>query len=137
MVLFFAFIFFFRSTMPLTYEISVAEDRSYVRIAWHGILDFEHDNPTRLEAPKEAMAHKIHKFLVDVTDAQNQMSISAQRQITYDDTLNLGFDRKAKFAALVRPDDWSYDFMQTMFLGAGYEYQQFTDEKEAIGWLKG
>jgi hypothetical protein len=48
----------------------------------------------------------------------------------------LNLDRAARVAILVRPDDISHNFVETVSRNAGYNVRVFRERKAAIDWLE-
>jgi hypothetical protein len=120
----------------LKYVISIPESKAYVRVTARGPIAFEHDDPTRLDNVKDALAANINRFLIDLTHAKNESDAMAQHQFAYNDLQEAGVDLNSKIALLVRDDDRTHDFIETVLLNAGYACLKFSDEDTAIGWLE-
>ncbi len=119
----------------MDYDVSVSENGNYIIIK----VNVPMTNALGVRCGTDAKAlgdqRGIERFLFDSRGAPNIESVTANYQFAYEDIGNFEFPRLARSALLVDPDDHSLDFMETVFLNAGYNVKLFSDEKEAIGWL--
>lgn len=78
----------------------------------------------------------IKRFLFDVREAPNIQSDVQNYNFATEGISEFGFPHDSRSAFLVKPDDTSHDFIETLFLNAGYRVKSFTDEEAAKAWLK-
>jgi len=109
------------------------------------IIHFKIDEPFEinmiLDKDKEAyyysVKYGIKRFLVDLTESRNTADIYDLRSFAQKQTDRFADLRfKMRLALLVLPDDNSFDPLETVMYNAGHQVKQFTDHKEAIGYLK-
>jgi hypothetical protein len=74
--------------------------------------------------------------LLDIRGTTSVASITDKYDFAYKKTGNVGLPRRMRIALLKDPGDDSPDFMATVMSNAGYVFQIFIDEREAIDWMK-
>ncbi|MFC1764154.1 hypothetical protein ACFL6U_19030 [Planctomycetota bacterium] len=119
----------------MKYTISLSEDGTYVRIRVSETITGEGEKDFAQNAIKDAKAHRINKFLVDVRGAPNKASSLEQYRFGHEDVKQFGLDRGARIAVLADTDDQSHDFIETVFVNAGYCCRLFQAEDLAVEWL--
>ncbi|MFH1851544.1 MAG: hypothetical protein ABIA75_04300 [Candidatus Neomarinimicrobiota bacterium] len=87
------------------------------------------------EAIRLAQQNNLTRYLVDVTRVFNQASFAELYNFAYSDMKILDLDKTTRVAILTAPDDISHNFIETVFLNAGYNCQRFTEEAAALDWL--
>ena len=80
---------------------------------------------------------RINRYLFDSRGAPNVEKVLPNYEFAYKGLESFGFPRNSRSALLVDPHDKTHDFMETLFLNAGYEVKLFHDEAAAIAWLLG
>jgi len=119
----------------MKYEISTSEDGAFIRIRVLEAITGEIEKEFAGNAIKDARQRKLNKFLVDVRGVQNLASALEQYLFGYDDMGRLGLDRESRIAILADANDTSHNFIETVFVNAGYQCCIFIDETAASQWL--
>ena len=79
----------------------------------------------------------VQGCLIDIRGVASASSVTDKYQFAYEKTKIAGLPHHWRFAFLKDHDDDSPDFIETVMINAGFMFQIFEDEHEAIGWLKG
>jgi hypothetical protein len=119
----------------MKYKISLSEDGTYVRIRFFEAITGEMEKKVAENAIKDAKQREINKFLVDVRGPPNIASSLEQYFFGYKDMNQFGLDRGSRIAVLADANDKSHDFIETVFVNAGYVCRIFPDEDAAFKWL--
>lgn len=119
----------------MKYEISISEDKTFVRIRVFGSITDEMNKEFAEKAILTARENNLLNHLVDVRQAQHVSSTFDQYQFAYKDMEQMLLDKKSSIAVLARADDQSHNFIETVFRNAGYNCKLFIDEETAINWL--
>ncbi|MFC1812895.1 hypothetical protein ACFL03_09395 [Thermodesulfobacteriota bacterium] len=119
----------------MRYKISLSENGTYVRIRVFEAITGEIEKEFAEIAIKDAKQRKISKFLVDVRGTLNIASSLEQYLFGYEDMNQFGLDRGSRIAVLADANDKSHNFIETIFVNAGYHCRIFTDEDAASKWL--
>lgn len=119
----------------MKYEISLAEDSKFIRIRVFEAINGEMEREFAGKAITEAKQRNIRQFLVDVRGTTNVASSFQQYLFGYKDMEELGLPRNSKIAVLTDENDRTHDFVETVFINAGYNCHLFREEKAAIEWL--
>ena len=75
--------------------------------------------------------------LIDIRGVTSVSSVTNKYQFAYEKAKVAGLPHHWRFAFLKDHGDDSPDFIETVMINAGFMFQIFEDEREAIGWLKG
>jgi hypothetical protein len=81
-------------------------------------------------------SYGIRKFLIDAHDSPHDSTIMNQYDLAYHYARSMGLSRPIKIAVIKDQDDRSRDFIETVFNNAGYCYKLFSDDEDAVHWLK-
>ncbi|PVV07783.1 MAG: hypothetical protein B6D77_13130 [gamma proteobacterium symbiont of Ctena orbiculata] len=81
--------------------------------------------------------NNIKCYLFDLRGAPNIESIFNNYEFAYREMAEFSFPKNARSALLTDPGDKSHDFMETVFVNAGYSVRLFTDPDAASSWLSG
>jgi hypothetical protein len=119
----------------MEYEISLSEDRTYVRIRVFKAITGELEKEFAGNAIRDAKERQIHKYLVDVRGTPNIATSSEQYFFGHKEMDQLGLDRGSRIAVLVDAEDSSHDFVETVFVNAGFACRIFRDNDAALKWL--
>lgn len=117
------------------YEITVSADGTHIIIDIMAPMTVELGFQCGREASALGKRMGISRYLFDSRGAPNVESVLPNYDFAYKGLESFGFPRHSRSALLTDPDDMSHDFMETLFLNAGYEVRLFRDEAEAIAWL--
>jgi hypothetical protein len=119
----------------MKYKISISEGGTYIRIRVFEAITGEMERNFAQNAIKDAKNVKVNKFLVDVRSSPNIASSLEKYFFGYRDMHQFGLDRGSRIAVLADANDKSHDFIETVFLNAGYQCRIFPDEDAALKWL--
>ncbi|WP_316368053.1 hypothetical protein [Candidatus Thiodiazotropha sp. CDECU1] len=81
--------------------------------------------------------NNIKYYLFDLRGAPNIESVIYNYEFAYREMADISFPKDTKSVILTDPGDRSHDFMETVFLNAGYNVRLFTDLDTAHSWLTG
>jgi hypothetical protein len=122
----------------MPYKITVSDDKKYIITKSIGGLNNDIAGQQNREAQALAMELGIDRFLVDMVESSYEggpiehYEFANTRDFTPD-----RYNRYARVAILVRPDDDSHDFFETVARNAGFDITIFRNREEAIQHLIG
>ena len=119
----------------MDYNISLSEDGTFLWIRVFETINGKMEKEFAGKAIEDARQHKINSFLVDVRGIENVASTLEQYMFGYEDVKKFGLNKNSKIAILVDEGDKSHDFIETVFMNAGYHCCLFRDEDAAIKWF--
>jgi len=119
----------------MKYKISLSDDRTYVRIRVLRAITGKMEREFAENAIQDAKQRKIRKFLVDVRGTPNIASSFEHYSLAYEDMNKFGLDKDSRIAVLADANDKSHDFIETVFVNAGYHCHIFSEEDTALKWL--
>jgi hypothetical protein len=119
----------------MKYKIAISKDGTYIRIRVFEAITGEMERNFAQNAIKDARRWKTNKFLVDVRGTLNITSSLEKYLFGYKDMNQFGLDRVSGIAVLADANDKSHDFIETVFLNAGYQCRIFPNEEAALKWL--
>ena len=120
----------------MSYEISVAENDSRIVCIVSAPINREDACKFTSEMIVLAQSRGINRFLMDVRDAPNVLSVVDNYNFAQEDLAQIDVPRGVRVAILRVADDVSHDFIETVTRNAGYSVQIFEDEADAIAWLE-
>lgn len=120
----------------MKYKISVSEDGKYVRIRVLETITDDMGRELAAKAIHEANQSQINKYLVDVRQVANIFDILEQYLFADKDMYGRTLDIFSRIAVLLKAEDNTHAFMESVFLNAGYCCRLFVDEGAALRWLK-
>lgn len=120
-------------TMP--YVIALSEDERYLRVRIDAPVTRALASTIGRDLKAAGTAHGVSRFLYDVRDAPNIESVFGNYGFAYQNMSEVEASRVARHAILVRADDRSHDFVETLLRNAGYDARLFRSEEEAVAWL--
>jgi len=120
----------------MDYQIDCEKINGCVRICVYHTITADLERSFAKEAIAAAHQNELLNYYADVRKVSNIASTLDQYHLAYKDMADFGLDRNSKIAAVHARDDHSHDFIETVFLNAGYQCRLFTDEELAYGWLK-
>ena len=119
----------------MDYDVSVSEDSTYILIDIHQPMSNELGRRCGADAVALAEQYGLNHYLFDSRGAPNIEDPFLNYDFAYKEMEGFDFPHNSRSALLVDPDDASHNFMETVFLNAGYQVKLFTDKNEAIAWL--
>ena len=119
----------------MDYKISLDENLGCIFIKVFNAMTSEIGARCGPEIVRLSEEKHIKRFLFDVREAPNTQNDVQNYNFATEEISDFGFPRDSRSAFLVRPDDASHKFIETLFLNAGYRVKSFTDEEAARSWL--
>lgn len=120
----------------MDYRIDCDKTSGFVRISVYHTITADLERSFAKEAIEVARRNDLLNYYADVREVSNIASTLDQYYLAYEDMARFGLDRKSKIAVVHTPDDHSHDFIEIVFLNAGYRCGLFTDEEQAYDWFK-
>ena len=120
----------------MNYEISLSEDGTYIRLRIFEAVNGEMERKLAENVIKEAKQHKINNYLIDVRGTPNIANVVEQYRFGYEDMKRFGLDLDSSIAILADANDTSHNFIETVFVNAGYNCRIFADEGAALKWFE-
>lgn len=118
------------------YTVSVSKDGKYILVDVKQPMTSELGRRCGMAAAELGRAHDIRFYLFDLRGAPNIQSVLPNYEFAYNELQSFGFPKDTRSALLTDPHDRSHDFMETLFMNAGYNVRLFTDETAALTWLE-
>ena len=119
----------------MNYRIELSPDKEYLKLTVFETINGAFEKEFAQKAIQEAKKHTIKKFLIDVRGISNIATTFEQYNLGYKDMTDFGLDPVSRIAILSDPENESHNFIETVFLNAGYKCRIFTDETDALDWL--
>ncbi len=120
----------------MSHEVFPSEDKKYIILKLKGKINGKAILKGIQEAHKLGDELCITKHLMDLSEARNIDSDTDKYYFANEDIQNYpGINMKVKVAVLVRPDDHSHDFAETVTRNAGQDITLFRDKESAIRYL--
>jgi hypothetical protein len=123
--------------MEQQYEIGSSQDRTYVyarAFRQPYTLKLALSLARELNPLGERLG--VRGCLLDIRGTTSLSSAVDKYEFAYKEATGVGVPRHWRIALLKDAGDDSPDFMETVMMNAGYVFQIFEDEREAIDWLK-
>jgi hypothetical protein len=120
----------------MKYAISLSEDGKHIRIRVFEAITGDMEREFAANAIEEARRHGLRKFLVDVRGTSNVAATLEQFTLGHKDMDEFALDRSSRIAILADAADRSHDFIETVFLNAGFDCRLFSTEDAALKWLE-
>jgi hypothetical protein len=122
--------------LDLEYKLSVSNNATYIIINLLKPMTVELGQRCGSEATALGKSTGINRYLFDLRGAPNIENVLPNYHFAYQGLESFGFPRTSQTALLTDADDKSHDFMETLFLNAGYKVLLFRDEAAAVAWLE-
>ena len=125
-----------RSTSTMRFAVTFSPEDGFVRTTVYEPLT--PDIAKQLAKESEAIRKRegVARALLDARQAVCAAELWEQYSLAYREIGQSIADRAERIAILVNPDDRSYDFLEIVFWNAGYNVKSFSDEDNALGWLR-
>jgi hypothetical protein len=121
----------------LNFTVEVSEDKRYIKVVVKGAIDRKTGAEMVSHVHTLGRENGIDKFLLDLTESLNDDSIFDQYQFAYVDAPAAdGFNRFAKVAVLIAPNDHSHDFIETAMRNTGFNIRLFHNQEQAMAFLE-
>jgi hypothetical protein len=119
------------------YSITPESCGKYIVIKIKGTLQRQDSMEIITKAFEVGAELGIQQYLMDVTEASHSWALGQDYMFVNQDLQNqIKFDRSARTAVLVSPEDHSHDFILTVAMNAGLNIHVFRDEQEALAFLQ-
>ncbi len=119
----------------MSYTIAPSKNGKYIVCQVSGLMTREVSLAFTKELDRLSRELHIKRFLTDVREAKNVLSVLENYDYAYKDMQDMNLQRDVRVAILVAPADESHSFALTVSRNVGYDVRAFHDEKAAIGWL--
>jgi len=120
----------------MDYKISHTKTDGFVRIKIYKTITADLERSFAKEAIEIARRNDLLNYYADVRGVPNVATTVEQYNLAYQEMAQFGLDYNSKIAVVHEQEDRSHDFIETVFLNAGYSCKLFIDESEAYDWLK-
>ena len=121
----------------MDYNVSVSDNGTFILVKVNKPMTIELARRAGVDATELGERHNIKKYLFDLRDAPN-IEMGVPNFIFANEEMdNFGFPKNARSALLTDPSDTSHDFMEIAQQNAGFDTRLFTNENQAVAWLKG
>ena len=120
----------------MDFEITTPEDKVWVHIKIHAIMTSDLQDRLAKDLNVVAKATERSRFLVDLTEVRNMISTLDQYKFAYEEMPQYRLEQPMKLAGVNSSDDHSFNFSETVFRNAGYDFRLFKDTESAIQWLE-
>jgi hypothetical protein len=121
----------------MEYSITPESTGKYIVIKVKGALAQQDSMQIITEAAEVGAKLGIQQYLMDVTEAVHSWPLGQDYMFVNQDLQNqIKFDRRARTAVLVSPEDTSHDFILTVAMNAGLNLHVFRDRQEALAFLE-
>jgi hypothetical protein len=118
-------------------SITLSSDRHFIILRIVGDYTRERAMTNTLEAHALGRELGIGRYLVDMTESRNALSVLANYEFARKDLMETPeIDKTALVAVLVRPDDHSHDFVETVARNSGLRVTLFRDRERAEDHLR-
>ncbi|MEJ2395204.1 MAG: hypothetical protein P8Z77_10575 [Candidatus Thiodiazotropha sp.] len=121
----------------MTFTVELSEDKRYIKVVVNGAIDRK--TGAEMVSHMHTLGREIgiDKFLLDLTESLNKDSVFDQYQFAYVDAPAAdGFNRFAKVAVLIDPNDHSHDFIETTMRNNGFNIRLFHTQELAMAFLE-
>jgi predicted ATP-grasp superfamily ATP-dependent carboligase len=117
-------------------EVYLSESQKYV--VCRALAPITEEMTVRMtnEVAKIAEQSGVKNRLIDVRGMRNTMPVSVNYDLAYTNMDAMQIERSTKVASLQSAGDTSHEFVCNAIRNSGFNLRIFTDEADAIAWLK-
>jgi len=123
--------------MEKPYEIGVSPDETYI---YARVLKQSYTAQLAFKIAEEMVAFgeilSILGCLIDIRGTESVSSVVEKYKFAHEKAPTIGLPRHWQIAFLTDDGDNSPDFIETVMENAGYMFQVFDNEHEALDWLR-
>ena len=119
----------------MSYSVSLSENGKFIACKVSGPITLDVAQEFTMELYYLSRTTGVKRFLVDIRDAPNAMSVSQTYNFAYKAMENLNFQRDIRGATLISLTDKTHYFSETVVQNAGYNMRLFHDEEATFAWL--
>lgn len=120
----------------MDYEVSVSNNEKYIVVNVTSPMTVDLGRRCGIEATELGKRLHIYRYLFDLRSSPNVDELPKNYEFAYKDLDAFGFPRNARSALLTDAEDKTHDFLETLFINAGYVVRKFVDEESATSWLE-
>ena len=120
----------------MDYHISVSGNNNYIIIKLNAPMTAGLGRRCGTDAAELGKKNNMDRYLFDLRGSPNVETVQSNYEFAYSDMADFGFPRGSRSALLTDPDDESHNFLETLFLNAGYIVKVFSDIDNAIAWIQ-
>jgi hypothetical protein len=120
----------------MSYKIAVSKDKKYIEVKSTGVMNNAVARQQNKEVQSLGFALNIDRFLVDVSESRYEEGIVGHYEFINNRKMPENqYNRYARIALLVHPDDDSHNFVETVSRNAGFDITIFRDRDAAVHHL--
>lgn len=119
----------------MSYQLTVSEDNQYLVCRITGAIDAAVASDFCMALDALGLETNIRCYLTDVRDAHNTLGYGENFHFVNQDMAAMGIRRGTRVATLIRRDDKTHQFLETLTHNAGYNMRIFHEEADAVAWL--
>jgi len=123
--------------MEKPYEIGVSPDETYI---YARVFKQPYTAQLAFKIAEEMVAFRkiltILGCLIDIRGTKSVSSVVDKYKFAHEKAPTIGLPRHWQIAFLIDEGDDSPDFIETVMKNAGYMFQVFNNEHEALDWLR-
>ncbi len=117
--------------------ISIKKGENFVHSCVRGPITWELLAEQMTKTAEKAKEWDFRRHLVDFREAKKQLGVLDDYDIAHKKAREYGFKPGSKHALIVRYEEIDgFSFVETVFRNAGYNLRIFTEEDEALDWIK-
>jgi hypothetical protein len=125
----------FTGGVEMDFEMKLAEGGKIGIIASHIKITKEGFEKLLTEVIQFKEKHNVDLVIYDVHEYTLEMPTFEQYDFVYNISSQFDIKMSRKIALLVKEDDHSYDFIETLYLNSGRVMKRFENYDEAVSWL--
>lgn len=119
----------------MSYQLTVSEDNQYLICRITGAIDAGVARDFCMALDALGLEKNIRCYLTDVRNAHNVLGYGENFHFVNSDMAAMGIRRGTRVATLIRRDDRTHQFLETLNHNAGYNMRVFHEETDAVLWL--
>lgn len=119
----------------MSYHLTVSGDNQYLVCRISGAIDAVVARDFCIALDALGLETNIRCYLTDVRNAHNNLGYGENFHFVNSDMTAMGIRRGTRVATLIRPDDKTHQFLETLTHNAGYNMRVFHEEAAAVAWL--
>jgi len=118
------------------YQIAISEDKQYIRVRVSNAVTVGLAKRIFRCASELTEQDSICRLLIDVRGYTNLLGVIDGYEFANGGADKAGLTRKWQIAVLTNPSETAFDFLETVMMNAGFCFRVFTQEDEALAWVK-
>ncbi len=117
-------------------DIRITVEQGVTRVLYRGDVSFDVTTEMIRKVGRIAKENESSLLLFDIREA-GEAPYHANAITHTEQAPSLGIDRSYRTAFLGRDGDPRLEYIETVTINRGFRTKSFTDEAEAIAWLRG